>query len=158
MQRPVEEAARRSAAPRFLALTVIAAALAFAFFPADQRPTILRVALASALVTAFFHVVGRLIEALRADAGSGFARALERPMMPVRLDTALTQLGDEVRHSRTSQRYFDKILWPRLLALAGRRGVRAEALAPPVTSDPLGMRGPSLKSLSDLVDRLEHPR
>jgi len=158
MRPPAEEASRRSVAPRFLAVAIVATGLAFAFFPAEQRPTILRITLAFALVIAFAHVVGRLIDALREDANSGFARALERPAVPVRLDTALTQLGDEVRYSRTSQRYFDKILWPRLLALAGRRGLRTEELAPPMTSDPLKMRGPSLKSMSDLVDRLEHPR
>jgi hypothetical protein len=158
MRQPTDYTYRGSVAMRFFGLIIVAAIGALVFFPVDQRPAILRVALAIALVTAFLHLVGRLIEAVRDDSSSGFARALKAPPVPVRLDTALVQLGDEVRYSRSSRRYFDKILWPRLRALIPGRAGRPEELPPPAPSDLLGMRGPSLKSLSDIVDRLERLR
>lgn len=158
MRQPTDYTYRGSVSLRFFGLIVVAVVGALVFFPADLRPTILRVGLAAALVLAFLHLVGRLIEALRDDSSSGFARALKTPPVPVRLDSALMALSDEVRYSRSSRRYFDKILWPRLQLLTRRRGGQPEDLPPPAPSDLLGMRGPSLKALSDLVDRLEHPR
>jgi hypothetical protein len=158
MQPPADSPHRGAVSARFFALIGFAALGALAFFPSDHRPAILRIALAGALVTAFLHLVVRLLEAVREESSGGFARALKVPPLPVRLDGSLTQLGEEVRYSQGSRRYFDKILWPRLRSLAERRGLGPEDIVPPEPAGLLGRRGVSLKFLTDLVDRLERPR
>ncbi|MSP50642.1 MAG: hypothetical protein EXQ95_15125 [Alphaproteobacteria bacterium] len=153
MRQPIDHTYRGSVALRFLGLIIAATIPALLLFPADLRPAILRVALAAGLAIAFLHLVGRLIGAARDGAASDFEQALVPPTAPVRVDSTLTQLRDEIRYSRTSRRYFDKVLWPRLLALASRRGIAPEDLPKPAGWP--RHRGPSLKSMSDLVDRLE---
>ena len=157
MRQPTDYTYRGSVALRFLGLIVFATAAALTFLPADLRPTILRAALVAGLAIALLHVLGRLIDAAREAASSPFTQALAPPRLPVHLDAGLTQIRDEVRYSKTSRRYFDKVLWPRLVELAARRGIAADELEKPASS-PFPRRGISLASLAALVDQLETRR
>jgi hypothetical protein len=158
MRPPAEDAGRSSIAARVLGLIVVAAVPALALLPSDLRPAVLRVALAAGIATALAHVIGRLVEAARTEAGGGFARALQPDRTPVRIDSSLARLGDEIRHSRRDRRYFEKILWPRLAALGEARGVPAGELPKPESPTRLGHRGPTLEALTRVVDRLEKQR
>lgn len=153
MPRPAEERVRSAIAARFAGVAVAATVPALVFLPADLRPTVLRVALAICLAAMILHLLGRLRRAVRTAEADGFDDAIEPRPLPVRMDAALTRLADEFRHSRSDRRYYERILRPRLLALAARRG--AADLPDPPPPGRLWRRGPPLAHLADLVDHLE---
>lgn len=158
MPQPVEDSGRKAIAPRLIALVVAATLPALIALPADLRPTVLRAALAAGLVILLASLLGRMLASFRNDDPDSFERALEPPVPPVRLDASLGQLRDEIRHSRSSRRYFEKVLWPRLRTLAARRGLAADDQPPPQPAGWLKRRGPSLGDLAQLVDHLETRR
>jgi len=61
----------------------------------------------------------------------------------------LLELTASVRAGLRSRRHFERVLWPRLVTLAGR------PLVPP---PPRRGRGPSLARLRDLIASIEDPR
>ena len=69
--------------------------------------------------------------------------------LPPDLDERFLGLWDDVRYGARSRRYFDRVLWPRLLALAGRPLVR------PRHRRGLGRRGPSLAALERVIADIE---
>lgn len=71
------------------------------------------------------------------------------PAPPARLDERFLRVRDDLAFSRRSRRYFEAILWPRLLGLAGGD------LAPPAPRPWLVRRGPSTAVLRALVGELE---
>ncbi len=158
MPEPIEDGHRKAIAPRLVALVVAATLPALVAFPADARPVILRVALAAGLVILLCTLIGRLLASFRSDDPDSFEPALEPPAVPVRLDATLAQLRDEIRHSRSSRRYFEKVLWPRLRTLAARRGLATEDQPPPQPTGWRTRRGPSIGDLNQLVDHLETRR
>ena len=155
MPEPVEDGYRKAIAPRLVALVIAATLPALIALPTDARPIILRVALAAGLVILLFTLIGRMLGSFRHDDPNAFERALQPPVAPVRLDASLSQLRDEIRHSRASQRDFEKVLWPRLRTLASRRGLAADDQPPPRPEGWLKRRGPSITDLNQLVDHLE---
>ena len=155
MPQPIEDGYRKAIAPRLIALVVAATVPALVALPADARPVILRVALAAGLVILLSTLIGRLLASFQSDDPNGFEKALAPPAPPVRLDASLSQLRDEIRYSRSSQRYFEKVLWPRLRTLASRRGLAADDQPPPRPVGWLKRRGPSITDLNQLVDQLE---
>ena len=62
---------------------------------------------------------GALGARVAADGGPCSTRRLHRPPAP-ELDARFLALRDDVRYSIRSRRYFDVILWPRLVELGGR--------------------------------------
>jgi hypothetical protein len=71
-------------------------------------------------------------------------------------DSRLARFRDEIRFSARSQSYFEHLLWPRLVALAGTRGGTPEWL-----EKPPGRRfglGPSIAALTRLIAALEARR
>jgi hypothetical protein len=156
MRPVVDDSTRRSVALRIIPIILMMTAGAFTFFPVDQRPAIFRIALAAGLVLLVMHLIGRVIAAFRNDDPLGFESALEPVQPVVRLDATLKILRDEIRYSRSSRRYFDRVLWPRLRTLAARNGeAEGDLPAPP----PAFMnRGPSLGAIAHLVDHVEKKR
>ncbi len=154
MRPAVDDTTRRSVVLKIIPTIAIAAVAALTFFPAEQRPIILRVALAAGLVLMLAHLIGRVIGAFRNDDPNGFDKALEPAQPTIRVDASYGQLRDEIRHSRNSRRYFDRVLWPRLRTLAARPG-EAEGDLPVPPPHWSKRRGPSLDEISRLVDHLE---
>lgn len=150
----VDDATRRSIALRIIPIILLMAVGAFTFFPVEQRPVILRVALAAGLVLLVSHLIARAIGAFRNDDPNSFERALEPPQPTVRVDATYGQLRDELRHSRNSRRYFDRVLWPRLRTLDARSG-ETEGDLPEPPPHWTKRRGPSLDEIAHLVDHLE---
>jgi hypothetical protein len=153
MPRPAEERHWSTIATRLAGVIVAATVPALIFLPAAMRPTILRVMLAIGLASSILYLLTRLSRAVRTTDAGGFEHALEPRALPVRMDASLARLADELRHSRSDRRYYERILRPRLLALAKRRG--AEDLPAPPPPGWLKRRGPPLRHLADLVDHLE---
>ncbi len=82
----------------------------------------------------------------------GPVSALDAPAAPVpvaALDERFLALWDDVRFGTRSRRYFDRVLWPRLAALAGH------PLARPAARRGIGRRGPSLTSLEGVLAEIE---
>lgn len=157
MPRVVDDTTRGSVAIRIIPIILVATAAAFTFFPADQRPIIFRIALVAGLVLILGHLIARTVAAFRKDDPNGFDQALEPSQPTIRVDATYGQLRDELRHSRNSRRYFDRVLWPRLRALAAKPGeTEGDLPAPPPHWTK--RRGPSLDEISALVDHLEKKR
>lgn len=71
------------------------------------------------------------------------------PPAEIQLDPGFRRLCDDVGASLRSRRYFDVVLWPRLLALAG------PGLVPPPVRPILRRWGPSRWTIEALVTEIE---
>ena len=114
------------------------------------RPTAVRLACVSVLVIGCAKARRWARDAVLADALSPF-EAPPEPPAAVQLDPAFLRLRDDLVASTRSRRYFDVVLWPRLITLAGV----GPALPYPPRRRVLGRRGPALRVLDDLVARVE---
>jgi len=94
----------------------------------------------------------RARRALRRVMGQHAPSALDAPPPPPpmpELDLRFLRVRDDVVSSIRSRRYFDQVLWPRLLDAAGG------SLAPPAERRWIRRRGPSPGVLAKLVDQIE---
>ena len=120
MPGPVSRLGRRLAGR-----AVVVAVLALVAMPlyltisSAWRPTMTRLACATALGVGCARARRRAREAMAAHTASPFeARPLPAPT--VQLDPAFLRLRDDLLASVRSRRYFDVVLWPKLTALADR--------------------------------------
>ncbi len=130
--------------------------LAVGVEPAN-RPVVIRLAAGLFLAVALAHIRGAARRALDAETPSAFDRALlpERRERPA-IDRQLRELLDDARFGPASQRYWTRLAWPRLCALADRLPGRPVLVQPPRSRlRRLLGRGPSLAALRELVARLE---
>ena len=112
---------------------------------------VLRLAAAAILGVVMLHIHSRIARGFEAEPQSRFDLAREPTSREVKIDPHLLDLFGEVRHSVKSRRYFDNVLWPRLLALAGRQQL---ILKRPALRWPAA-RGPSLISIGKLISSIE---
>jgi hypothetical protein len=130
------------------ALLLLAAIPAYLAFAPSWRAAAVRVACAVIVITG----CARVIRGVRGSIEGHAPSALDAPppMSPApELDERFLRLRDDLVFSTRSRRYFDVILWPRLVELAGgtlprpaeRRGIRR--------------RGPALKTLESLIAEVE---
>jgi hypothetical protein len=122
-----------------------------------NRPFVVRLAASLVLAVALGHIRGAARRAVDAEPPSAFDQALRRRRVErPDLDRQLRELLDDVRFGPASQRYWSRVAWPRLTALAERLPGRPLLVEPPRSrlSRLLG-RGPSLAALRDVVARLE---
>lgn len=106
------------------------------------------------LACAVIVVVGcvRARRAVRRVIGERAPSALDAPPPPPpmpELDLRFLRVRDDVLSSTRSRRYFDQVLWPRLLDAAGG------SLAPPADRRWIRRRGPSPSALAKLIDEVE---
>jgi hypothetical protein len=136
-------------------LTLVGTPLYLSAEPAD-RPTVVRVLVAVALGLALIQLVGTVRRWVRAQPPSAFERALGRGRDDPGLAPIFVTLREEVRFGAASQPYFERVLWPRLLALAARGWGRVPVGWP---TKPAGRwlfrRGPSLATLRRLLAEIE---
>jgi hypothetical protein len=154
----------------FLAIVAILVALpAYLWLDASWRPLAVRVACAVAVAAACVRARRAAGHAIRAQAPSPFEARPLPPPAPV-LDERFLRARDDLVFSRRSRRYFDAILWPRLLALAGGDLARPRTwqwsgrfrsplrrFRSPLRRfrSPLGRRGPSSAALARLIADVE---
>jgi hypothetical protein len=145
---------------RYVGLTTLvglgALPLAVAAQPAN-RPLVIRLAATLVLAVALVHVRGVARDSVEAAPPSAFDRALRRRRpAPPEVDRRFRELLDDVHFGPASQRYWSRIAWPRLRALAERLPARPRLTEPPRSRlRRLLGRGPSLAGLRELVARLE---
>lgn len=121
------------------------------------RPFVIRLAVGVFLAVVLADIRGAAGRAVDLEPPSAFDRALtpaRAEKIPV--DRQFRELLDDVRFGPTSQRYWTRVAWPRLGALAERLSGRPQLEEPARTRmRRLLGRGPSLAAVRDLVTRLE---
>jgi hypothetical protein len=153
----------RSAWRRVLGYAAIVALVGFAALPvavaaeAGKRPLVIRVAAVIVLALILVDIRSAARRAIDAAPPSAFERLLRpRPAERPSVDRQFGELLDDVRFGPASQRYWSRVAWPRLCALADRLP-GSPRLVEPARSRLrrwLG-RGPSLAAIRDVVARLE---
>jgi hypothetical protein len=125
-----------------------------------NRPFVIRLAVGVFVAVILLHVRGAAGRVVDMEPPSAFDRAL-RPVREekIPIDRVFRELLDDVRFGPASHRYWTRVAWPRLCALAERLPGRPQ-LAEPARSRIRRLlgRGPSYAQVRDLVDRLEERR
>jgi len=135
---------------------VAAAATAFIYdsaAPAHQAGVI---RLAVAFVAGVLLIRIRRYFRSEGDPPSAFADALIRQPVAPKLDPGFVKLREDVANGSASRAFFDKILWPRLDALARAQGVQSDLTLPAARA--WRTRGPSRRTIAALLDDIERPR
>lgn len=131
-----------------LGLLILAAIPVYLALDAGWRVTIVH------LVCAVVVTVGsiRVVRGVRRTADGHATSPVDMPPAPaptVILDEVFLRRRDELTYSIRSRRYFDAVLWPRLLALAGTH------LPPPPRRRWCSRLGPSRAMLENLIGQIE---
>ena len=122
-----------------------------------NRPFVIRLAVGAFLAIILLHIRGAARRVVLMEPPSAFDRAL-RPARQekIPIDRVFRELLDDVRFGPASHRYWTRVAWPRLSALAERLPGRPQ-LPEPARSRIRRLlgRGPSFAQVHDLVARLE---
>jgi hypothetical protein len=135
----------------FIALVAGGAAPVYFILEPAKRPLVARLAAALVMGVALIRLVKTVRARLDARPPSDFERALEPPRREVSLDPQFVQIRDDLQFGARRAGYFDRVLWPRLVAPAERSplpSVRAPLVQP---SGRFFRRGPSLTTLRNLI-------
>jgi hypothetical protein len=127
-------------------VVLLAAVPVYVFVEAPWRTLVARLAVAFVLGVALLQLRGAVAARLVRAGGSPLEQELGRPGNPPVVPLRFEELIDDVRATRRSRAHFERIMWPRLTALASRPLAR-----PP---DRLG-RGPSLGDLRRVIADIE---
>lgn len=149
MPSAANRSARRFAARGLLALLLVLAVIpVYLVLKPSWRPAVVR--LACALIVAAGCVQAR--RRVRQAIGEHAPSALDTPPPPPpapEMDQHFIRARDDIALSTRSRPYFDRVLWPRLLALAGG------TLEPPAGRRWIRRRGPSPAALAKLIAEVE---
>lgn len=135
----------------FIALVAGGAAPVYFILEPAKRPLVTRLAAALVMGVAVIRLVKTVRARLDAQPPSGFELGLEPARREVSLDPQFVQIRDDLRFGASRAGYFDRVLWPRLVALAEPSPLRP---APACLVQPPGRffrRGPSLITLRNLI-------
>ena len=120
---------------------------------ATYRPAALRGAAAVVVMVVLLHLRRIARESLEAQASPGVEASREPGPSEPTVDPLFSRLDNEIRFSPGSDRYFEHILWPRILSLGERLRVPTAALVKP--EGRRFRRGPSLEAIDDVITILE---
>jgi hypothetical protein len=149
MPPPVERSARRVTAQGLLAALLILAVIpAYLALDASWRPVAVRLGCAVIVVAGCVRLRRVARRSIERSASSVLDVPPPAPTDPD-LDTRFLRARDDLVFSARSQRYFDAVLWPRLVELAGPELPRPAARAG------IRRRGPSLRTLEGLIAEAE---
>jgi len=147
------EPARRSG-PRLVARAIAVALLVLAALPAyltvapKWRPAATRLACAAAVAVGCARARRRARDLVDAYPLSVFD-VPPPPPLEATFDPRFLRLRDDLVASTRRRRYFDVVFWPRLVALGG------PDLPRPAVRRLAGRRGPSLRTLAELIAQAE---
>jgi hypothetical protein len=130
-------------------VVLLAVVPVYIYVEAPWRTLVARLAVAFVLGVALLQLRAVVAARLARAEPSALEEELARPGIPPAVPLRLEELMDDVRAARRSRGHFERIMWPRLTALAGRPLVR-----PP---DRLG-RGPTLGDLRRVLADIESRR
>lgn len=127
-------------------VVLLAAVPVYVYVEPSWRTLVARLAVAFVLGVALLQLRGAVVARLARAEGSPLEHELGRlgnvPAVPLRFE----ELIDDVRATRRSRGHFERIMWPRLTALASR-----PLVPPPVRFG----RGPSLGDLRRVIAEIE---
>lgn len=141
---------------RYLVLVIVLGLVgtsAYAAFDADDRPVVVRLAVAAFVMVVLIHVHSHWRAVLDWAPPSTFEQARRADPVEPKVASVLVRLQQQVEHGVSSRRFFAEILWPRLVQLGEARGTRDRLPDDP----PRGRwrrRGPSLAVIAELVRRI----
>jgi hypothetical protein len=144
---------------RYLALVVVLGAIAtaaYAVVEIENRPTVLRLVVAAFVVVVLVHLHGHLRDQLEFTQLSSFDQARASPPSDANIAPVVGRLTEQVRQSVASQRYFEKVLWPKLEQLSRELG--SQEPPPRLRGRRWRGRGPSLEAIADLMRGLGDTR
>jgi hypothetical protein len=127
-------------------LVLLAATPAYVFVEPPWRPPLARLAVALVLGVMLLQLRGALAALVVPDGASMLEAGRDRVPLPPAVPQRLQEMMEDVRAARRSRRHFERILWPRLTALASR------PLTPP---PPRPGRGPGLTALRRVIAEAE---
>jgi hypothetical protein len=145
----------------FLGYVLLVGLLALAMTPLyllvepAHRPMVVRLGATLVAVVALLHLRRIARATVEAQPPSAFEQALRLPPPELHVAPLLLKLRDEVRISRTDQRYFEHILWARILRILRGRGGGESAVPEMPRGRRFFRRGPSFAALRDLVGQIE---
>jgi hypothetical protein len=149
MPSPADRSPRRFVARGLLALLLVLVVIpVYLVLKPSWRPPVVR--LACALVVAAGCVQAR--RRVRQSIGERAPSVLDAPPPPSpapEMDHHFIRARDDIVLSTRSRPYFDRVLWPRLLALADGN------LEPPAGRRWIRRRGPSPAALGTLIAEIE---
>jgi len=116
-----------------------------------NKELVIRIAIAVLVGVAILHVHARLRLWVE-DQPRNFELMLRPEMRSGKIDPLFLQLRNEVKYSVKSRRYFDRVLWPRLVKLGGAGGNTKPLERPPERW--IGRLGPSLRTVVTLITLL----
>jgi hypothetical protein len=113
-------------------VVLLAAVPVYVFVEPPWRALVVRLAVAFVLGVALLQLRGAVAARLARPGSSRLDQALMRPGNPPAVPLRLEELMDDVRATRRSRGHFERIMWPRLTALA------SHPLAPPARGSAAG--------------------
>ena len=140
----------------FVTFLGLVATSVYAAVDADERPAILRLAVAASVTVVLIHIYSHVRQQLDGTQQSAFDEARHGQPAEIKIATMVVRLKESVQHSVASAQYFKESLWPRLVRLSEERG-RPGLLQEPPGRRWLG-RGPSLRVIAELVRRIGEER
>jgi len=144
---------------RYLVLVIVLGLIAtpvYAVVDADDRPAVVRLAVAAFVAVVLIHACNHLRERIESAPPSAFDTARRGQPAEIRIAPMVVRLGESVQHAVASPRYFKASLWPRLVRLSEERGRRGLLQEPPGRR--WSRRGPSLPVIAELVRRIGDER
>lgn len=130
------------------ALLVLAAIVAYLTMAPSWRPFVVRLACTTMVIVGCVRALRGVRRAIDGEPPSELDVPRPAPP-PSERDGAYRRLHDDLVFSNRSQQYFEAILWPRLVELAG------DTLPRPVERPRTRRRGPSLEALETLIAEAE---
>lgn len=130
------------------ALLVLAALVAYLTMSPGWRPFVVRLVCTAVVIAGSVRAIRTVRRAIEDEPPSVLDVSRPAPSASER-DEAYRRLRDDLVFSHRSQQYFDAILWPRLVELAG------DTLPRPRERRRTRRRGPSLEALEALIAEAE---
>ena len=144
---------------RYVVLVIVLGLVAtsvYAVVDADDRPGVVRLAVAAFVTVVLIHAYNHMGERLESTPRSAFDEARRGQPAEIKIAPMVVRLKESVQHAVASPRYFKESLWPRLVRLSEERGRRG------LLQEPRGRRwsrrGPSLAVIAELVRRIGDER
>lgn len=160
MPRPPERRWPRVVAGYAVFLVLLAAAVAPVYFvvEAENRPLVIRLVGTLVLSVVLIHLATAVRTQIEDQGPSNFERVLHPVPLAPTLDPRFADIREELGYSARSGRYFDRVLWPQIIAVTNRLPRRPPPVALVKPAGRSFRRGPSLTTLRELIARIEETR